>query len=73
MTVTDRRTLVFDANAAVFWAEEVAQARSVPVEVVPAPAASEAKCDLALVCRPEDGPRLETGLRLEGVPFKRWR
>ena len=56
---TSGRTLVFETTNAVLWGEEVAQAAGIPVEVVPAPAASDAKCDLALACGDDDGDRLE--------------
>jgi hypothetical protein len=64
--------LVFDSSNAVLWAEEVADDEGLPVEVVPAPAGSKAKCDLALVTRQEHAGQLEGALTREGVPFRRW-
>ena len=68
--VTERLTLVFDTSTHALWAEEVAQAHGIAAEVVPAPAESDAKCDLALVCRVTDGPRLQTALQTEGVEYR---
>jgi hypothetical protein len=65
--------LVFDTTNAVLWAEEVAEAASIPVEVVPAPAESDAKCDLALACAGRELDRLEAALRAEGMAFRRWK
>ena len=41
----------------------------IPVEVIPAPPAAQARCNLALAALPEDVPRLADELRAEGVPF----
>jgi hypothetical protein len=64
--------LVFDSSNAVLWAEEVAEDAGVPVEVVPAPAASRAKCDLALLTTLARSAELEEALAREGVPFRAW-
>lgn len=64
--------LVFDSANAVLWAEEVADDAGVPVEVVPAPAASKAKCDLALLTPAARAAELQEALTTEGVPFRRW-
>lgn len=66
------RTFVFDSTTGALWAEEEARAEGIPVEVVPAPAEAEAKCDLALVtlaARAGDLARVLTGA---GVPFRLW-
>ena len=67
-----RPTLVFDTSSAALWAEEVAQDAGIPVEVVPAPAESDAKCDLAVVCRAMDLDLLEAVLDGQGVPYRRF-
>ena len=67
-----RATLVFDSTTAVFWAEEVAEDAGIPVEVVPAPAESAAKCDLALETSVRRVDALEAALTEEGVPYRRW-
>jgi hypothetical protein len=64
--------LVFDSSTAALWAEEVADDAGIPVEVVPAPADSAAKCDLALVTRPRRLEALEAALRAEGIAYRRW-
>jgi hypothetical protein len=68
----DRPTFVFDTTTAALWAEEVAEERAIPAELVPAPAASRAKCDLALVTLPDRCADLEAALQGEGVPHRRW-
>ncbi len=50
----------------------MAEARGIPAELVPAPADSGAKCDLALVTLPDRSEALETALTEEGVDFRRW-
>ncbi|HKJ01532.1 MAG TPA: DUF3343 domain-containing protein [Longimicrobiales bacterium] len=74
MTRPDPRTvlLVFDSANAVLWAEEIADDVGVPVEVVPAPAESRAKCDLALLTTLARAPELQEALTAEGVPFRPW-
>jgi len=64
--------LVFDTTHAALWAEEVAEGAGVPVDVIPAPAESRARCDLALVVRRVDQDRLTDALRRVGVSFRTW-
>jgi hypothetical protein len=66
------QTFVFETTNAALWAEEVAKASGIPVEVVPAPAAAEAKCDLALVTPLTRGRDLAAALSAEGVTYRRW-
>lgn len=63
---------VFDTTHHALWAEEVARERGIPAEVVPAPPAARARCNLALESLPEDGDRLAQALDAEGVPHGRW-
>ncbi len=72
MGASDYGTFVFDTTSAALWAEEVAEEAGIPVEVVPAPADSEATCDLALVTREADVAVLEAVLSAAGVHFRRW-
>lgn len=58
----------FDTTHHALWAEEVAVERGIPAEVVPAPPAARARCNLALESLPEDGARLAEALRREGIP-----
>lgn len=66
------RTFVFESTNAAFWAEDVARDEAIPVELVPAPAGADAKCDLAMVTLAHQAPPLEEALRREGVPFRPW-
>ena len=68
----DGLIFVFDTTNAVLWAEEIARQGGIPVEVVPAPAGSEAKCELALACRADDAHGLVAALVKACVPFGRW-
>lgn len=63
--------LLFQTTTHVLWAEEVAQEKGIPVEVVPAPRRATDICGLALrtlESRVEDLIRL---LEEEGISFKR--
>lgn len=64
------RVLVFDTTHHALWAEQVARAAGCGAAVVPAPAASHAKCDLALEFLPEDEADLVSALERAGVPFR---
>jgi hypothetical protein len=59
----------FETTHHALWAEDVARERGIPAEVVPAPAAAHARCNLALETLPGDAGRLGHALRDEGVPF----
>jgi len=72
VTSSDTRTFVFETTNAAFWAEDLAREAGVPVELVPAPAEAEAKCDLALVTLLDRAASLEEVMRREGVPFRPW-
>lgn len=63
-----RCLLTFDTTHHALWAEEVAAERGILAEVVPAPPAARARCNLALESLPEDGARLAEALRREGIP-----
>ncbi len=62
--------ILFDTTHHALWAEELALARGLGVDVVPAPAASNAKCDLALAFLPEDESVLLGLLEREVVPYR---
>jgi len=64
------KLLVFDTTHHALWAEEIARSKGLGVDVVPAPAAADAKCDLALVVLEEDELELIASLDAEGVPFR---
>jgi Protein of unknown function (DUF3343) len=63
-----RRIFTFDTTHHALWAEEVARERDIPAEVIPAPPAAHAKCNLAIETLPEDVERLSGELEAEGVP-----
>lgn len=65
-----RRILVFDTTHHALWAEEVALEMRLGVEVVPAPAASGAGCDLAIEALEEDLGRLVAALRERTIVFR---
>ena len=64
------RLLVFETTHHALWAEDVARELRLGVEVVPAPAASGAGCDLAIAALEEDFARLVGELRERGIVFR---
>ncbi len=60
----------FDTTHHALWAEEVAGEAGIPVEVVPAPAGADARCNLALETLPGEVDRLAGELTRSGVPFR---
>ena len=65
----ERRVFTFDTTHHALWAEEVARERDIPAEAIPAPAAANARCGLALETLPGDVERLSAALEEEGVAF----
>ena len=63
------RLFTFDTTHHALWAEEVAGESGIPSELVPAPAAANARCNLALETFPADFAAMRTALREAGVPF----
>ena len=63
---------MFDTTTAALWAEEVAGEHGIPCDVVPAPAESVAKCDLALVMPAARREELAEALARAGVVFRPW-
>jgi hypothetical protein len=59
----------FDTTHHALWAEEIARERDIPADAVPAPAAANAKCSLALETLPANVVRLAAALDEEGVTF----
>ena len=58
----------FDTTHHALWAEEVAAESDIPAEIVPAPAAAAARCNLALATLPRDELRMRDALARAGVP-----
>ncbi|CAN5612989.1 hypothetical protein BH23GEM6_BH23GEM6_27060 [soil metagenome] len=52
------------------WAEELAAEHEIPVEIIPAPAQSGARCDLAIETLPEEAGGLELLLQEKGVEYE---
>jgi hypothetical protein len=69
----DRALFVFPTTDMAMWAEEIALELSIPAELVPAPAGSEALCDLALETFKDQAGHLAPALEAAGVEFSRWR
>lgn len=64
--------LTFQTTHHALWAEEIARERGIPAEVVPAPPAAGARCNLALETLPAELPRLVAALQAEGIPHAPW-
>jgi hypothetical protein len=64
-----RALLTFDTTHHALWAEEVTREAGIACDVVPAPAAAMARCNLALEVLPAELPDAQTALREAGVPF----
>lgn len=62
----------FDTTHHALWAEEVARDAGIPAEVVPAPPAARARCNLALESLSDDADQLAEALGAAGVPHGRW-
>jgi hypothetical protein len=60
----------FDTTHHALWAEEIAAERGIPAEVVPAPPAAAARCDLAIETFPDAVHELAAALREAGVPYR---
>lgn len=54
------------------WAEEAARDAGIAVEVVPAPPAARARCNLALETLPDDAGPLGELFAAQGIPYARW-
>lgn len=62
----------FDTTHHALWAEQIAMERGLGAQVIPAPADSNAKCDLALEVLDEDADQLTAALMDSGVEFGRY-
>ena len=60
----------FETTHHALWAEEVVTMQGIACELVPAPPAAAARCNLALHTDPAEVEETETALRREGVPFR---
>jgi hypothetical protein len=64
------RVFTFDTTHHALWAEELAAEAGIPAEVVPAPAAATARCDLAIRTLPDDVARLGAVLDRQDLPYR---
>ena len=64
-----RVLLTFDTTHHALWAEEVVADAGLACEIVPAPPAAAARCNLALELLPEELADAQTALLQAGVPF----
>jgi hypothetical protein len=73
-TGSDRSTVVFtfDTSHHAMWAEDVARERAFPVDVIPAPPETGARCGLALESLETAASAFEACLTEEGIEFRRW-
>jgi len=69
-TAGERQVFTFDTTHHALWAEEVAREEGIPAEVIPAPPAAHARCNLGLETFPEDVARLAAVLDARKVPFR---
>ena len=60
----------FDTTHHALWAEQVALEAGLGAQVTPAPADSDAKCDLALEVLPEEADELQALLLTQGIVFR---
>lgn len=65
-----RTLFTFDTTHHALWAEEVALGAGLACELVPAPPAARARCNLALELMATDMERAAACLREAGVPFR---
>jgi hypothetical protein len=62
--------LTFDTTHHALWAEQLALGAGFGAQVIPAPADSDAKCDLALEVLSEEAEPLQARLHAEGILFR---
>jgi hypothetical protein len=62
----------FETTHHALWAEEVAREAGIPAQVVPAPPAARARCNLALETLPDEVEALAAALAGADVPHARW-
>lgn len=67
--MADRTTFTFDTTHHALWAEEIAGEIGVPHEVVPAPPAANARCNLAVETLASSRASLAEALEAVGVEF----
>jgi Protein of unknown function (DUF3343) len=66
----DLTIFTFDTTHHALWAEEIAKENRLAFEIVPAPADSHARCDIAIATVLEDRGRLSELLEEAGVEHR---
>ncbi|MGH7503487.1 MAG: DUF3343 domain-containing protein [Longimicrobiales bacterium] len=64
------RIFTFDTTHHALWAEQIALELLLGAQVIPAPAAANAKCSLALEVLDEDADSLRAALDEQGVVYR---
>ena len=67
--MSDRITYTFDTTHHALWAEDIARDNAIPHEVVPAPPAANARCNIALETLETCQEGMSAALGAAGVKF----
>lgn len=70
MTGSATRTFTFASTHHAMWAEDVAQERAIPAEVVPAPPSAGSICGMALRTTEDRAQELAEALDQEGIKYQ---
>ena len=70
MTASATRTFTFASTHHAMWAEDVAQERAIPAEVVPAPPSAGSICGMALRTSEDRAQELAEALDQEGIKYQ---
>jgi hypothetical protein len=68
----DRIIFTFDTTHHALWAEEIAREHRIAHEVIPAPPAAHARCDIAVETLPDQVDAFERALADSGVTYRIW-
>lgn len=64
------RTFTFPTTHHALWAEDVAQERGIPADVVPAPRSAQATCGMAIRTSEDRARELAEALDQEGIEYR---
>lgn len=70
MTASATRTFTFASTHHAMWAEDLAQERAIPAEVVPAPPGPGSICGMALRTTEDRAQELAEALDQEGIEYR---
>lgn len=68
-----RTVFTFDTTHHALWGEEIAREAGIPHEIVPAPPAANARCNIAIETLLEDAERFGSEMTDAGVTFGLYR